>query len=79
MSQLAFNMLDGAGLAHIRFRGISRAVALVQLRVTTASTEAEIRAALSEYLAVGLADLNGHVIERHPSGNITLRPEAIFG
>ena len=64
---------------HVRFRGLSRDVELATLQLNAHSPDAEVRRALARHLDVAEADLANHVIERHASGNVTLRPEAVFG
>jgi hypothetical protein len=66
-------------LAHIRFRGLSRDVTLEALGVPAGSSDVEVRGALARFLEVSTAELAGHVLERHADGNVTLRPEAVFG
>jgi hypothetical protein len=38
-----------------------------------------VRNALAGYLDVAARDLSRYVIERHANGNLTVRPEAVFG
>jgi len=66
-------------VAHIRFRGLSRNVPLENLGVRAVDRDADIFRALARYLEVAEGELSGHVLERHASGNVTLRPEAVFG
>lgn len=66
-------------IVHIRFRGASRDIEAASVGITATSREPEIRLALARFLEVSEAALTGHVIERHASGNVTLRPEAVFG
>lgn len=72
------NVVSGP-VVHIRFRGVSRDVELSAVGITAMSQEPAIRRALARFLVVSEAELTGHVIERHGSGNVTLRPEAVFG
>jgi hypothetical protein len=72
------NVVEGP-VAHIRYRGTSMAVPLSVLRVGAASSDAEVRRALARHLEVGENELIGHVLERHAGGNVTFRPEAVFG
>jgi hypothetical protein len=66
-------------VAHIRFDGRSRDILLADLDVSTASSDAAIRRALARYLELPEAKLRDYVIDRHETGNLTIRPEAVFG
>jgi len=42
-------------------------------------TDAQVRIALAQHYDVGLDEFEEHFIEINPNGNITVRPEAVFG
>lgn len=71
--------LSGAKVVHIRFEGRSLDVPQRDLDVGNASNDAEIKQALARYLAVPEAKLRDYVIDRPDTGNLTIRPEAVFG
>lgn len=64
---------------HVRFAGKSQDILLRHLEVGPASADDQVRHAVAHHLNVPVARLNGTVIERHANGNMTLRPEAVFG
>jgi hypothetical protein len=64
---------------HVHFGGRSLDVPLANLDLSSASSEREVKQRLAEYLEVNVRDLAEHVLDRHPNGNLTLRPEAVFG
>jgi hypothetical protein len=64
---------------HIRFDGRSFDIPLSDLDVGTMSSDAEVKRALSGYLNVPEAKLRDYVVDRHDTGNLTVRPEAVFG
>ncbi len=64
---------------HIRFDGRSWDVPFRSLDIGDASSDDEIREALAQYLDVSVRKLASYVVERHASGNMTVRPEAVFG
>lgn len=66
-------------MVHIRFEGQSWSIACDRLDVGTRSNDQEIRHALSRYLEIPVSKLAHYVVERHTNGNITVRPEAVFG
>jgi hypothetical protein len=64
---------------HVRFEGRSWDLPLSDLDLGTASSDEDVLQALAGYLAVPKASLRLYVIERHVNGNLTFRPEAVFG
>lgn len=70
---------QNAPVAHIRFRGKSWDIPVSELDLSGLSDDDQVRAAVANYLEVPVADLRFYVIERHANGNLTIRPEAVFG
>ncbi len=66
-------------MVHIRFEGRSYRIPANALDVGSLSTDNEIRQALARYLNVHVNKFAAYVVERHDNGNITVRPEAVFG
>jgi hypothetical protein len=66
-------------VVHVRFEGQSRDVSFATLDVSTASSDEAVRQALADHFAVPVQRFAPYVIERHTTGNMTVRPEAIFG
>lgn len=66
-------------ILHIRIAGQSQDLGLHNLGLNQYSQDKHIYQALSRHLDVSLKMLSGYVIERHANGNMTVRPEAIFG
>lgn len=64
---------------HVRFDGVSYDLALAGLGLTYESDDDSVRAAVARHLEVPVARLDGYVVERHATGNLTVRPEAVFG
>jgi hypothetical protein len=64
---------------HIRFEGRSIDVNLNELDIGDRSTDAQIRNAVADHLGVPVAKLQAFAIDRAASGEMTLRPEAVFG
>ncbi|MCA9670255.1 MAG: hypothetical protein KC503_31890 [Myxococcales bacterium] len=64
---------------HVRFEGRSYDLDLEQLRLPAGASDADVRQAVAGYLDIGLHRLDAYVVERHRNGNLTLRPEAVFG
>jgi hypothetical protein len=70
---------QGVKVVHIRFEGRSLDVPQGDLDVGTASSDTEVKRALARHLEVPEAKLRDYVIDRHDTGNMTVRPEAVFG
>jgi hypothetical protein len=66
-------------LLHVRFEGKSFDMPLQELVVNLGSSDAEIMRAVAGHLDVHENRLHFYVLDRHPTGNLTLRPEAVFG
>ncbi len=66
-------------ILHIRFDGRSFDIPLSDLDVGPVSNDAEVKRALSSYLNIPEAKLRDFVVDRHETGNLTVRPEAVFG
>jgi hypothetical protein len=69
----------GVTVVHIRFEGRSLDIPQGDLDVGAASSDNEIKRALARHLEVPEAKLRDYVIDRHDTGNMTVRPEAVFG
>jgi hypothetical protein len=69
----------GVTVVHIRFEGKSLDIPQGDLDVGAASSDNEIKRALARHLEVPEAKLRDYVIDRHDTGNMTVRPEAVFG
>lgn len=66
-------------VVHVRFEGRSWDIAFGVLDLGDRSTDDEVRRALARYFDVPVRKLAAYVVERHANGNITVRPEAVFG
>jgi hypothetical protein len=68
-----------SGVIHVRFEGNSLDVPLAKLDLGKAPSDADIKRALARYLDISEAKLRDCVVDRHETGNVTVRPEAVFG
>jgi hypothetical protein len=64
---------------HVRFEGQSWDIAFSILDLGDFSSDQDVRQALANYLQVPLGKFASYIVQRHANGNITLRPEAVFG
>jgi hypothetical protein len=67
------------GVIHVRFDGRSLDIPLGDLDVPPASPNERIKRALADYLDVPAEKFRHYVLDRHETGNLTIRPEAVFG
>jgi hypothetical protein len=66
-------------VVHIRFEGRSRDLFCRELDIGPMSTDAQVRQALANFFDVPVRKFRAYVVERHENGNMTVRPEAVFG
>jgi hypothetical protein len=72
-------LLNDGAVLHVRFDGRSLDLPLQDLEVGPASADSEIKRALARLLEVPPARLSDYTVDRHETGNLTVRPEAVFG
>jgi hypothetical protein len=72
-------LMNDHAVLHVRFDGRSLDVPLSDLDIGPASADAEIKRALARHLEVSAEKLRDFVVDRHQTGNMTVRPEAVFG
>ena len=66
-------------IIHVRFDGKSFDVPLGELDIGSRSDDRQVKAALAGYLDVAESRFTNYVVERQSNGNLTIRPEAVFG
>lgn len=66
-------------MVHIRFDGRSWQVPATTLGLHDVTDETVVKQAVATYLDIAIEQLAPYVVEVHPSGNVTVRPEAVFG
>ncbi len=72
-------VLRTTAVVHIRFEGRSPDIPLCELDLRPDAQDAEIKRALARHLEVPVGKLRDYVVDRHETGNLTVRPEAVFG
>jgi hypothetical protein len=72
-------LLDKARTIHVRLDGRSYDLPADRLGIDETWTDNQIKARIASHLEVPVDRLIGSVIDRHPNGNLTIRPEAVFG
>jgi hypothetical protein len=66
-------------VVHVRFEGQSWDIAFNVLDLGDLSSDQEVYQALANYFEVPVRKFAAYVVQRHANGNITVRPEAVFG
>jgi hypothetical protein len=66
-------------MVHIRFEGRSYDVAENQLGIATGMSEKAIKERLAQHFDVKGDRFESYVLDRRPSGDLIVRPEAVYG
>lgn len=66
-------------LLHVRYSGRSFDIPLSRLDIGPLSDDGQVKRMVAAYVEVPADKFSSYVIDRHPNGNLTLRPEAVFG
>jgi hypothetical protein len=64
---------------HVRFDGRSFDIPLSDLDLGTSSHDEMVKRILGNYLEVSPDKFRHYMVDRHATGNLTLRPQAVFG
>jgi hypothetical protein len=70
---------NGTAVLHIRFEGRSVDIPLGDLDAGSLSSDGAIKEAVARYLDVAVDRFRNYIVDRHETGNMTIRPEAVFG
>jgi hypothetical protein len=66
-------------MVHVRFEGRSYDFDERRLELRTGMSDGEIKERLARQLEVGIDQLRTYVVDRGPSGDLIVRPEAVYG
>lgn len=66
-------------MVHIRFEGRSYDIEEQQLNISTAMNDEKIRERLAQYFDVHFNRFSDYVVDRPSSGDLIVRPEAVYG
>lgn len=66
-------------MIHVRFEGRSFDVSEKVLGLKAPASDRTIRDRLAQHLDVGSGRLEGYVVDRLESGDLVVRPEAVYG
>lgn len=66
-------------MVHIRFEGRSYDLNEQQLNIQPNMNDRAVKARIAQHLEVNPQRLRSYVIDRRPSGDLIIRPEAVYG
>ena len=66
-------------MVHIRFEGRSLDVTEAQLEITAGMNDVAVKEQVSQHLNVSVNRLSAYIVDRRPSGDLIVRPEAVYG
>jgi len=66
-------------MVHLRFEGRSYDFTPRDLGVSTRSSDSDIKVRVAQRFDMGLDRIQPYVVDRRPSGDIVVRPEAVYG
>lgn len=66
-------------MVHVRFEGRSYDLAENAIGLTTAMSDNQIKERLAQYFDVRNNRFSNYVVDRRPSGDTIIRPEAVYG
>ncbi len=66
-------------MVHVRFEGRSYDITENQAKIQTGMNDNQIKESLAQYFDVGINRFSDYVIDRPTSGDLIIRPEAVYG
>jgi hypothetical protein len=66
-------------MIHLRFEGRSYDFPPDELGITRNMSDTDIKSRVAQHFDVGLGRLESYVVDLRPSGDIIVRPEAVYG
>lgn len=66
-------------MVHIRFEGRSLDITETQLGIAQGMNDVAVKEQVSRHLDVNVNRLASYVVDRRPSGDLIIRPEAVYG
>jgi hypothetical protein len=66
-------------MVHIRFEGRSLNITETQLGISAGMNDGAVKERVSRHLDVNINCLSAYIVDRRPSGDLIIRPEAVYG
>ncbi len=66
-------------MVHIRFEGRSLDITETQLGISAGMNDGAVKERVSRHLDVNINRLSSYIVNRRPSADLIIRPEAVYG
>lgn len=66
-------------MVHVRFEGKSYDLTERQLGLTAGMSDAQVFERVARHFDIGTARFGDYVVDRRPSGDTVIRPQAVYG
>lgn len=66
-------------MVHIRFEGRSYDILETQLGVATGMSDSAVKERVAQHFDLSHDRLASYIVDRRPSGDLIIRPEAVYG
>jgi hypothetical protein len=66
-------------MVHVRFEGRSYDLSERDLNLQREMSDTQLVTRVAQHFDVGMARFKHYVVDRRPSGDIVVRPEAVYG
>lgn len=66
-------------MIHLRFEGRSYDFAEKELAIRSPVSDQILKTHIAQHFDIGIDRLRAYVVDRRPSGDIIVRPEAVYG
>ncbi len=66
-------------MVHIRFEGRSLDITETQLGISAGMNDGAVKERVSQHLDLNINRLSAYIVDRRPSGDLIIRPEAVYG
>lgn len=66
-------------MIHVRFEGRSLDMTENQLGITSVMNDTAIKERIAQQLDINRDRLRDYIVDRRPSGDLIIRPEAVYG
>jgi hypothetical protein len=66
-------------MIHIRFEGKSLDITETQLGISAGMNDGAVKERVSQHLDVNINRLSAYIVDHRSSGDLIIRPEAVYG
>lgn len=72
-------MITNETIIHVMYSGTSYDIDYSELNLDWDASDIDIKSAVATWLNTPISKINNFVLDKSTDGNITLRPQAVFG